>query len=258
MSNPNTKHGVVVFDFDGVIGDSVYECYVQSLKAAKDLGMKLQHSTVVEKQFREARPLITKADHFFTVVRLMEQNPKINFNHITQDQMNAAFKADAEKSKAFLEKFYAHRKEMQAISPREWTALNKSFPKVARFIRDVKRRSHVYIATTKDRKSVLELLARYGIAIPEKNIVAVDFSKDKREQLKEVSRLSGTPLNKMVLVEDAVEQIKAARELGVKGMLYPRGYSSATQKKWARKEKVPFVEFKKKREVRKLTRVARR
>ena len=27
------KKGVVVLDFDGVIGDSVHECYVQSIKA---------------------------------------------------------------------------------------------------------------------------------------------------------------------------------------------------------------------------------
>ena len=253
----NGKKGVVAFDFDGVIGDSAYECYVQSLKSVKDMGLKLNHSALVEKQFRDARPLITKAEHYFTVLRMIEQNPKINFNFVTQAQMNAAFKADASSAQLFTEKFKFHRSEMQKISPKEWTALNKSFPRMAKFVRNTARRNEVYIATTKDKKSVVELLSRYGIHMPERNIIAVEFSKDKKVQLQEISRLSGKPLKSIVLVEDAVEQIKAARSIGAKAVLAPWGYSTLTQRKEARKSRYPIIKASKK-DVRKISRISRK
>ena len=48
---PRVKEGVVAFDFDGVIGDSVYECYVQSMKAVKDLGFDIRSSQKIERAF---------------------------------------------------------------------------------------------------------------------------------------------------------------------------------------------------------------
>jgi len=261
MAETNTvsssKRGVVAFDFDGVIGDSVYECYIQSLKAGKDIGMNLNHSALIEKQFREARPLITKVEHFFTIMRMIEQNPKINFNFVTQDQMNAAFKADAQKAQLFSDKFKAHRSEMQKISPKEWAALNKSFPRMAKFVRDSSRRNDVFIATTKDKKSVVELLARYGIHIPERNIISREFSNDKKAQLQEISRVSGKPLKSIVLVEDAIEQVKAARSVGAKAVMAPWGYSTLKQKKEARVARVPMIKTTK-RDVRRISRIARR
>ena len=252
-----SKRGVVAFDFDGTISDTVLETYIQSLKAYTDLGGKLKHTPVLEKQYRTARPLITKTEHLYTVLRLIDANPQINFNHITQEQMNAQFKADAEKYKAFLEKFYAHRKQMQEKTPKEWIALSKSFPKIAEFIKRVRKYNDVYIATAKDRASVIQLLKIYKIDIPQERIVAVDFSKDKRLQLKEIARISGKPLNKIVLIEDAVEQLKGAKEIGAKGLLYRRGYSTLGQKKEAHKMGMAIVDWTKKFDARRTKRLTR-
>jgi HAD superfamily hydrolase (TIGR01509 family) len=251
------KRGVVAFDVDGTIGDTAHECYIQTMKTWPDIGGKVKPSPKVEKQFLEARPLITKREHFFTVMRLIDENPNINFNNLTQEQMNAGFAKDVEHAKAFSEQYMVHRNEMIRTDPIRWARLNKSFPKIAEFIKQVRRNNEVYIATTKDRKSTIELLARYGIRISDDHVLAVDFSKDKREQLKEISRRSGKPLSKIVLVEDSIEQIKAARSIGAKAVLYKRGYSTLAQKKEARKSRVPLVDWTKRFDSRKLKRMAR-
>jgi len=235
------KKGVVAFDFDGVIGDSVFECYVQSVKASKDLGGKLDYSSSIERAFREARPLITKAEHFFTIMRLIEQNPKISFGKIAQTQMNVEFAKDKEKFKPFLERFYANRKEMQTNQREKWVAPQKSFPNMRKFVSTVGKRNKLFIATTKDKTSVMELLKRYGISIPEQNIVSVEFSKSKAEQLKEIARRANTPVHKVLLIDDALEQMSAAKQAGAKRILYTPGYSTLAQRKAARKEKIPMV-----------------
>lgn len=251
------KRGVVAFDVDGTIGDTAHECYIQTVKAWPDVGGKTKHSPKVEKQFLEARPLITKREHFFTVMRLIDENPNINFNNLTQARMNAEFAKDVGQAKLFSERYILHRNEMIRTDPVRWARLNKSFPKIAEFIKRVRRNNEVYIATTKDRKSTIELLARYGIRISQDHVLAVDFSKDKREQLKEISKRSGVPLHKIVLVEDSIEQIKAARSIGAKAVLYKRGYSTLAQKKEAKKSRVPLVDWTKRFDSRKLKRMAR-
>lgn len=251
------KRGVVAFDVDGTIGDTAHECYIQTMKTWPDVGGKTKPSSKVEKQFIEARPLITKRDHFFTVMRLIEENPNIDFNKLTQAQMDAEFVKDANRVDLFNKKYIGHREKMIREDPKRWAKLNKSFPKIAEFIKRVRRQNDIYIATTKDRKSAIELLARYGIKIAEDHVLAVDYSKDKREQLKEISRRSGKPLNKIVLVEDSIEQVKAARSIGAKAVLYKRGYSTLGQKKEAKQMGVPIVDWKKKFDSRKVKRMAR-
>jgi HAD superfamily hydrolase (TIGR01509 family) len=252
------KRGVVAFDVDGTIADTAYECYIQSMATWPDVGGKLKPSPQVEKQFLEARPLITKREHFFTVLRMIEENPSINFNNVTQAQMNEGFIRDSYKAKVFSERYMTHREAMIKKDPVRWARLNRSFPKVARAIKQARKYADIYIATTKDRKSTLELLARYGIAIPPEKVLAVDFSKDKREQLREISKRSGVPLGRIVLVEDAIEQVKAAREVGAKAMLYRRGYSTLGQKKEAQRMRVPIVDWTKKRDMRRIKRMTRK
>ncbi len=241
------KEGVVAFDFDGVIGDSVYECYVQSIKAAKDLNIGVNASKKLEEKFREGRPLITKAEHFYTILRLIKEHPEINFEMMSQARFDAEFKKDVKRAEQFLERFYHHRAEMRKISPREWTALQKSFPRIARFI-----------ATTKNQTAVVELLKRYGIHLPESHILSKDFSKDKNEQLKEISKRARVPVNQIVLVEDAVKQAQKARSMGAKAVIVPYGYSTAKQRREAKKEGIPSLNpGSRKKESKKISRMIR-
>lgn len=236
-----TKNGVITIDFDGVIGDSVKECFVQSVKAYADLGGKIQENNETERKFREARPLITQVEHFLTVMRLIEQNPNIDFGKITQREMNEEFKKDKEKATQFDQRFKQHRKKMQMISHGEWLRLQKSFPRVVKFVRKLQAGNRVFIATTKDAKSLAVLLKRYGINIPETNILTKDFSADKTEQLKEIAKRAGVPINRVVLVEDAIEQVHAAKQIGAKGVLVNWGYNTQGQRKEAKKERIPII-----------------
>jgi phosphoglycolate phosphatase-like HAD superfamily hydrolase len=252
-----SKRGVVALDFDGVIGDTAYECYIQTMKAWPEVGGKTKPSAQVEKQFLQARPLITKREHFFTVMRMIEENPRINFNNVTQAQMNAGFKADAERAKTFDQIYQRYREEMIRNDNARWNKLNRSFPKIAEFIKRVRRGNDVYIASTKTRGSIKELLARYRIDIPDNHILASEDAKDKAVMLRIISERSGKPMHKIVLVEDAIEQVKVARGAGAKAVLYRRGYSTRGQKKEAKRMGVPIVDWTKQFDSRRINRMVR-
>jgi len=236
-----SKRGVVAMDFDGVIGDSVFENYVLAVSTYKELGGRAEYSPEAERAFRQARPLITKAEHYATIMRLIEQNPHINFSRMTQAQMNAEFVKDKVRVEPFLAKYYVNRTEMQTNSREKWLALQKSYPGVPKLIASLRRRNQIFIATTKNRDSLVELLKRYGVQIPEQNLVTVEFSKDKRVQLQEIAKRAGVPIKKVVLVDDALEQMNAARQVGAKSVMFTPGYSMPIQRKEARLRRIPMI-----------------
>jgi len=153
-----------------------------------------------------------------------------------QAQFDAEFAKDKRKAEKFLKQFYAHRKKMQAENPKKWGKLQKEFPRIVAFVKAMQAEHDVYIATTKNKAAVVDLLAQYGLQIPESRVYSKDFSKDKAVQLREIAKRAGVPLGRVVLVEDAVKQAKKARTMGAKGVIVPYGYSTKAQRKGARKE----------------------
>ncbi len=234
------KKGVVAFDFDGEIGDSVKECFVQAMKAHQEMGGRLRPEKWVEKKFREGRPFVTVVENFSTVLQLIEQNPKIQFNRLTQTEFNAVHRQNPQAS-TFAKRFYDHRKQMQTREPREWRDLQREFPRIARLVRGLQKKNEVFIASTKDKKSVQDLLTTYGIRIPENRILSRDFSADKNAQLAEIAKRAGVHPHEIILVEDSLEQLQNARKIGVSGVMARWGYSTKAQKREARKENIPII-----------------
>lgn len=251
--------GVVVLDFDGVIGDSVHECYIQSINAYHSLGGKLKDTPQTEAAFRAGRPLVTKAPHYFTILSMIESNPSIKFDFISQAQFNAKVAEHTQIGAEFEKKFMVTRKIMQANDPKGWLGLQKSFPRVVPFLIKLAKKNQLFISTTKDTKSVIDLLRQYKLNIPSDRIYAKEISADKKVHLTQISEKTGVPLKKIVFVEDMPEQIRAVKQLGVRGILVPWGYSTKAQRTAARKQKIPLLGTGKKelRKIKRFTKMGR-
>lgn len=232
---------IIVFDFDGVIGDSAYECYVQSIKAFGDVGGKLEDSKKAEQKFRQARPFVKVAEDYDVVLRMIEKNPEINFDEIAQadfEKAKGSFRQDFAK---FKERFLASRKEMQAKDENAWYALQKDFPGVVKSINKLAEKFKVVIGTTKDKASTAKLLKFYGANISEEDIVSKEIFDDKTKQMKYISIKYDMPLENLVFVDDMLEQLRPVVGIGVKPVMADWGYSTKAQKEIAMKEGIPLV-----------------
>ena len=236
-----SEEKIIVFDFDGVIGDSAYECYVQSVKAFSDVGGKLEDSKKVEQKFRQARPFVKIAEDYDVVLRMIEKNPEINFDEIKQADFEKAkgnFKQDFVK---FKERFLASRKEMQARDENAWYALQKDFPGVVKSMNKLAEKFKVVIGTTKDKASTSKLLKFYGAKINEEDIVSKEIFDDKTKQMKYISIKYDVPLENLVFVDDMLEQLRPVVGIGVKPVMADWGYSTKAQKEIAMKEGITLV-----------------
>jgi len=231
----------VALHFDGVIGDSVRDSFVQSALAFRDMGGNVPINRAAEKHFRAGRILAGSAGMYYTLMRLIQENPGINFKRMSQEKFNAEFEKDGvAKGKLFDHLVTQHRRDLAAREPEKWLALQRTFPGVKRLIRNLQRKHVVFIASLKDRGLILKLLERSGVDIPEQNIVSMT-SKDKVGHIKEVARRAGVPVSKVILIDDSLQFLRDARKAGAEAAMAKWGYSSRAQRKQAKREGIPVV-----------------
>jgi len=233
---------IVALDFDGVVSDSVYECYVMAMRAFKDLGGKLTESSEIEKEFKKARPLVKVAEDYYVILKMIEENPKIDFDSITSEKFSAEKGKHKQKFEEFNKKFYQNRSEMQKKDEKGWYKLLKEMPGVAKETKKIMKKKKVVIATTRDRDSTAKLLKNYGIEIAPEDIVSKEVFPDKRDQLRLISVKYDVPIKNIVLVDDLLDQVKSVKGIGAKAAMADWGYSTPTQRKEAEEEGIPVIQ----------------
>ena len=227
---------VVALDFDGVIGDSLGDSFVQSVLAFREMGGNVQASRALEKQFRAGRPLAKDAGSYYTLLRIIQANPHVNFRRMTQAAFDAELQKDGPaKGLHFDELVTKNRLALAKANPEKWFALQRVYPGVKRLVWNLQKKHDVFIASGKNKQLIVRLLERNGFAIPEKNVVS-GFSGTKAEQLEKISQVAGVPLGRIILVDDSLGFLRDAKKIGTEVALAKWGYCSRAQRKQARRE----------------------
>ena len=228
-SQRKIPEGVIAIDFDGVIADSAIPSSKRALAAWAGIGGKIQYTREVERQFIDSRPLITKIEHYLTVLRLIQDNPNINFKAMKQGWMNAEIAKDSQnRDKSGFEKKYL-----------ESSPLLKIYPRIKRLIVMLKRKGHrVYIATTNSKKVVEETLQRHKIPIDSGLIFAKEISPEKGILLQKIAEHANVPIGKVALLDDAIEQLAAARKAGAKAVFVSWGYHAREHLKEVKMQRI--------------------
>ena len=107
------KKIVIAVDFDGVIIDSLKESFLQSVSAYTAMGGNVLGSSKNEKKFRDAKYLAASADTYYTILRLIQQNPNVNFRKMSPGQFQAELRRDVRQSEDFENRFYVQRAAMR-------------------------------------------------------------------------------------------------------------------------------------------------
>ncbi len=242
---------VIAFDFDGVIADSENECYLISLPAFRQLGETIGDTKRIREQFRKARPYVKHADDYYTILTIL-QNPKADFDRISFSTFAAEMRKNAKRGKEFHRRFYEERGKLQR-NMKQWISLNPPFEGMPKIIRKLMKEFTIVIVTAKDKKATQLLLKSYGLNINEENILPKEFSMDKKDHMKFISKKFGAHLDEIVFIEDNLGQLLNIKGLGVKMVMVDWGYSTKQQRDKAKSLGIKVVTKKKFEEVIKQT-----
>ena len=235
---------IVVFDFDGVICDSIHDSLLTAVNTylqcvpdnALPVNAPLDSQSVFRfeethprlfQQFSKLMPVGNFAQDYFVVLNLIENKQAGSITD--QDSFNRYKKNIPDATLIdFQKRFYMIRSEMQQTNPEAWSELLKPFPGIVDSIRSLSRRVTCVIATSKDSSSVNILLERYGLSslfLPD-NILDKDFSKTKRSHIIWFHENNGIPFNMMHFIDDKVSHLLSVTDLGVNTYLAVWGFNS--------------------------------
>ncbi len=161
----------LVLDFDGVICDSIDECFISSWTAYFQLYLGRRPSYMplsLRRDFARLRPLVRGGADFMLIQEILDKGLNVS----RQAEFDAfARSAGGEKLELFHGLFYKAREQMLEKDRASWLALNRIYPHVAKAFVGLAPGAPVYVLSTKKPEFIAEILTANGIALPRERIL---------------------------------------------------------------------------------------
>jgi phosphoglycolate phosphatase-like HAD superfamily hydrolase len=223
---------LLVLDFDGVICDSVEECWVSSWTAYHELFLGRAPSPPprdaaadARVRFRALRPYIRSGEDFVLIQQLITRG--------ASPRSQAEFDREWERLGAparqqFKELYYRARTALFERDPDAWLAMNRIFAHVPAALAALSPRVPLYILSTKKTQFVSATLRANDLSVAEGRVL---YSEEE-PKLTTVERLMRElPAREAVFVEDQVDALRANRNPRLHTYLATWGY---VQEEWLR------------------------
>lgn len=206
-NTPHRGRALLVLDFDGVLCDSLPECYVSSLLAhrrqppgthppidpAGDYG-----------RFAVLRPFVRSGEDYLLIHETIERGIEVSDQHIFDALIAAAGSAGMRDRKRRL---YETRERLLAAEPVYWLGLNPAYPHLAAVLPRIAPHPDVHILSTKRSDLVGRILASWGLAFPA-NRVHEPRERTKIEIIGDLLRREGAA--HAVFVDDQADYFRGA------------------------------------------------
>lgn len=233
-------HAGLAFDFDGVIWDSVGECWHVALAAWKQMGGSVSSDPSMETAFRAARPLVRTGQDFYVVMRFLQEGRGRDLGAVDLAELDRLRAGWREPSIEFDGKFYAERERMREEDFATWSAWQGPYPGIPEAVRELVAAVDVIaITTTKDEASVHRLLATVGL---EMTVLGKGLTRDKTRQIQHLAEGSGLEPSRILLIDDLLENLEMARRAGARGAMAAWGYNTAAGRDEAHSAGFPLLE----------------
>tara|TARA_B100001750_G_C15456297_1_gene571773 strand:+ start:576 stop:1283 length:708 start_codon:yes stop_codon:yes gene_type:complete len=168
------KKTIYVFDFDGVLCDSINECMITTYNAYNKT--EIFNLDEIPEGFRDFfyqhRSYVKPAKEYFLLCEAFYNKIDLSYN-----KFNKMKKRLSKKMQLFEDHFFNQRKLMQK-NQRVWLSYHKMYRHVSTFISELS--SKFYIITNKDLYSVKILSNYFRFDDRIKNILSKEISNDKK------------------------------------------------------------------------------
>ena len=227
------KQGMFVTDFDGVVCDSVVECFLVTHNAYGKLRNPsfkrvLDIETIPlakQEEFRRLRVYLKGAEDFVPLLMSMEQNRSIT----SQEAFNSFKEAHKEQLPEFIAAFYAERDFLFQNEKELWLSLNPLFEHVGEAFKERSSFENLRVLTTKRQLDAYEIFKFQGIDFPKEQILYVK-ADDKPQRLPELLEKNQADFSESVYIEDQVDFLVASSKRNIGSFLTDWGYVSPEQR----------------------------
>jgi len=230
------KNFAIVFDFDGVIINSIDECYYVGVEAYNKIGGNLKICKKTKNLYKKARPYIRITEDHLPTFYMIEKG---FFNSRLLKSIRKKLK---KREREYVKKFYEIRKELQKKDIKKWSLMHEPFNDIIKIINRNIKKWNIFISTTKNKEAVKILLRSIDLNIPFSKIFSREFSTDKSEHIKEISKRYGIEERNIIFIDDNLENLKNIKiKTKAIPLLASWGYVNKEILKNARKNKIKII-----------------
>ena len=162
------------------------------------------------KNFKLVRPYIKGAQEYLKFYDYYEKEKQVNINNFIEYENQ---KLDFEK---FSKIFYSMRENLKKKNLDKWISLNLVFSDVKNFLNSL---DSYFIATLKDKKSVVEIMNFHKIQIHENKILDFSIIKSKIEALNKIINDYSIKKDDLIFVDDNAFHLIEPNSFGYKVFL---------------------------------------
>ncbi len=220
---------VLVLDFDGVICDSIEECFASSWAAYHGLFLHDAPRAPTEKAARAAfarlRPFVRSGEDFVLIQRLVAGGVLPGSQAHFDEEARREGSATMERFKNL---FYEARASLLASDRDDWLQMNLIYPHVAAAIAALPPAAPLHVLSTKRPPFIAEILAARGIALPQERIIH-SAGEPKLAAVERLRVLGG--FDRAIFVEDQIDAIRENANPRIMAYLATWGY---VQPEWLR------------------------
>jgi phosphoglycolate phosphatase-like HAD superfamily hydrolase len=220
---------LLALDFDGVLWDSVGECFVIACRVYQEL--YALPCTDLEGPFRRGRWLARTGGDFLLLLQLALADPQVDLAEYEVAQFEELRHRRATECQEFARHFYAERERSRLQQWKQWCSYQQSYPQ---FLEQLGRLEGVFagtvVCTTKDEASVHSLLATVNLQLP---VYGRESTVDKGAQLKKVCADFGVGLSDVFFIDDLVENLEQVAPGGTHCGLAAWGYNTKAERERA-------------------------
>ena len=222
-----TKKKIYLFDFDGVLCDSIEECMIVSYNAY--YGTSITNADEIKPEgrsfFVKNRYLVRPAYEYLLLWEAYSNKAALN-----EEAFELLRKQHFKDSKAFHDAFFSHRGTLRK-DIEHWISLHKTYESTTQLM-DIDSED-IYIVTNKDKESVEKISSAHGYRHKIRDIYSKEISNDKRVLIKKLVADYNIDLNEceLIFVDDNTGHLKdvgAMKELNITALLAKWGYVDTT------------------------------
>jgi len=219
---------LLVLDFDGVICDSVEECFASSWTAYHELWQGAPPAAPGQDRrlaFAALRPFVRSGEDFVLIHEIVDRalpvGSQASFDAVS-DEVGEARRA------RYRELFYQARTAFLDRDRGGWLALNRVYPHVAEALRRLPVDAAPFILSTKKPPFIAEILEANAVTLDASRIVWSD-REPKLATVEKLRRAEDAP--RALFVEDQIDAIVGNTNRRVRVYLATWGY---VQEPWLR------------------------
>ena len=220
----------LIFDFDGVIVNSINECLLTSYNAFLQFeNIKLTLASDIseipvqyQNYFYTYRKFVRPAGEYY-LIHMAYKNNMMEINEKRYNELKTLYK---NKLPYYQEAFFKNRHSFRMDNNTKWLSLHNIYSQIADCWKKLESNHNIFIVSNKDRLSIILLMDFFNLPVNEDHIFGAESGNNKSTIIESIIDKKKLNPESIFFIDDNLENLEGTKNLKIKLFLATWGYGN--------------------------------